>query len=224
MTKKMAGVTLLEVLLVMAIAASIIILTLRIYQQFQKDQYAIQLRYNADTLLEGLAYYYQANCAEGAGRKLSQQPFPTTFNDGGNLYIDLTNGFLPANWQPANPLIDPTAANNGYFVQFNYYSPSQRQVYACNTFWSTTPGQPGCTAPQPIPNTQVVIWVAQLAIKMRDPATTLGYLGLTGADCAVDSLPAGAPADCSQASASGQPSYLVWQRLPSLASPALQST
>lgn len=222
MRNKTAGVTLLEVLLVMAIAASLIMFSINLYQQYRADQFAIQLRYNADTVLESLAYYYQANCSEGPGRTLSQTPYPTVFNDGGDLYNDLKNGFLPSNWQPYNPLIDGTAANDGYFVQFNLIPPFKKQVYVCNPYdTSGVGGAHPCSTPQEIPNSEVIIWQVQLAIKMKNPASTLGYLGLSGADCAVNSLPTNAPVNCSSRVISGSANYLVWQRLPSFASPAV---
>lgn len=221
--KKLIGVTLLEILLVIAIGSSFILFAIRQYQLYQAQQYALQLRYNAETLLEALSYYYQANCAAGSGRTLSQTPLPSVYDDSGKLYTDLTKGFLPGNWQPINPLVDNAATNKGYFVQFNNRSAGNRNINVCYSYWSTsgTAGTQGCSPAQAISNAPIILWQEQLAIKMKNPAQTLGYLGLSGADCAVDSLTSGAPVDCSNTSTTGQPNYLVWQRLPSFASPTL---
>ena len=63
--KQQTGVSLLELLLVLAIASSIALLGIRMYQRYQVDQDAERLLYTVNTLFLGMSRYYQANCRSG---------------------------------------------------------------------------------------------------------------------------------------------------------------
>lgn len=232
MLKKAAGVTMLELMLVILIGAAIVIFGLQQYQQYQKNQYAIQLRSTVDSLLEALGSYYQANCETGtlSPTSMTFPPSPIAFDDGGRLLNDLQNGYLPANVLFFNPIVDNTATNQGYAVQLNFFqstNPAQpgRRTQVCYSFWGTSTGA-GCSdTPLPTPNTMIIGWQIQVAVKIKDPATILNYVGLTGADCAVESLTPGVPADCGSSTGSTNPlRYLIWQRLPAFASSAINSS
>lgn len=228
----MRGVTMLELMLVILIGSSILLFSLEQYREYQANQYAIQLRSSVDSILQAMSYYYQGNCQRGTlspSMLPAFPPNPPIFNRNGNLWNDLNNGFLPANWQGLNVIVDNSAANQGYSVQFNYYEATKpispgRNTTVCSPFWSS--GNPfiasGCsTTPAPIIGSIIVGWQIQVAVKMHDPNTTLDYMGLAGADCALATLPTNQPADCSQQPANPPYNYLIWLRLPSFASPTI---
>ena len=224
--KKSKGVTLLEVMLVLLIGSLLLIFGIRQYQQYQLEQYALQLKYNVDSLLQAMSYFYRANCAKGKLSPSQLTPFPPT-QLAYSLSVDNNDfvGYLPNNWQPLNFLVDNTADDYGYSTQFNFYQIGQKNANACFSFWSTGNTPAGCNTPNAIPNTLVVGWQMQVIVKMINPDTTTNYLGLTGADCAIDAtdLPTNKVVDCSKTSASGAPTYLVWQRPPSFATPTISA-
>lgn len=103
-----------------------------------------------------------------------------------------------------------------------------------------SPGQAYSAAPTstvPTTQAQVVTWVLQVAVKMKPQSKIAAYAALLGADCMSDNLtvqgncPGGKPSKrpcpiktvttivspCSQASAKGSHNYLVWARIPTLA-------
>lgn len=220
------GVTLLEVMLVLLIGSFLLLLAVRQYEQYQLEQYALQLKYNVDSLLQAMSYFYRANCATGKLSPSQLSPFPPTQL---TYPLSLNNndfaGYLPDNWQPMNPLVDNNANDNGYFTQFNFFQIGQKNATACFTFWSSGNTPAGCNTSTAIPNTMVVGWQIQVVVKMINPQTTTNYLGLTGADCAIDAsnLPANKIVNCSNNSTSGSPTYLVWQRSPSFATPTVSA-
>lgn len=224
------GVTLLEMLLVLLIMSSFLILGIQQYQNYQIEQNAIQLRYTINALLEGMSNYYQANCQNGtlAPANLTRfPPVPPIFNDNGNLYSVITQNYIN-NWQPLNPIVDNDATQSGYLVQFNFFDiPRTKKAYVCYNFWSTTgDAAPGCDTPTLIPGSRVVGWGIQVAVKIRDPQRTAGFVGLTGADCAVTNISDIRAANCANDGVDDDPNnlhYLVWQRVPSYASADISS-
>jgi prepilin-type N-terminal cleavage/methylation domain-containing protein len=61
-----SGVTLLEVMLVIAIAGSILAMGISQYQSMQRDSNVRQVQANVDTLFNAMAYWYKANCGRAA--------------------------------------------------------------------------------------------------------------------------------------------------------------
>jgi len=224
---KSKGVTLLEVMLVLLIGSLLILLAVRQYQQYQLEQYALQLKYNVDSLLQAMSYYYRANCETGKLSPSQLVPFPPT-QLAYSLSLDKNDfvGYLPNNFQPMNPLVDNSVDDYGYSTQFNFFQVGQKNANACFSFWGTGATPVGCNTPAAIPDTVVVGWQLQVIVKMSNPATTTNYLGLTGADCAVDEsdLPTNKVVDCSKKNTDSTPTYLVWQRSPSFATPAVSSS
>lgn len=219
-------------MLVILIGASIAIFGLRQFEQYQKNQYAIQLRLTVDSLLEALGSYYQANCETGtlSPKSMTFPPSPIGFDDGGTLLDDLQNGYLPDSVLFLNPIVDNKATNQGYAVQLNFFqstNPAQpgRHTKVCYSFWGTSTAA-GCSdTPAPTPNTMIIGWQIQVAVKIKDPTTIMNYVALTGADCAVPDLTPGVPADCGTGVGSTKAlNYLIWQRLPSFASSAINSS
>src|SRR5688572_14114133 len=112
---KNKGFTLLETLLVTAIAAALIFVGLLRYAEYKRQQQIDTLQQHVDLLFRALARYYQANCLDGAkfptqGRTV--QPIP--IKD-----LLFAEKYLPAWPLPLNVLVDDTYGEKGYFTQYN---------------------------------------------------------------------------------------------------------
>ncbi len=244
------GISLLEVLLVIAIASSILLMGLRVYQQYSVDAYAQQVKYTVDQVFQAMAHYHQVNCQnlvgpDGKVTRKGDLSFSSSAPPKQPHVIDIENDlltdpnnqgnvFLPT-WQPLNPLIDPTAGTKGFFAQFNPPSKlDQRMVYYCQNLNQDLGGVNKCdpSALQPLQqNTPtILLWSIQVAIKLntQDPDKQQMYMNLLGADCISTLQGTNEVAPCSSASnpsgGSSSGGYLVWSRLPSMASPNTTSS
>jgi hypothetical protein len=179
-----------------------------------------------DVLFQGMRNYYYANCAESsdvdtalhtlAPSRGPSNPFPV------DIQSTLTN-YLDPNWRPSPVLADVAFASKGYEAQFNNFTPSGiKNENFCYYFPGTGQTSPTCGS---VPNTaaKINLWIAQVVVKIKDPKTTLALKGLTNADCALASYTPNTVVDCSTGVATGSPAYLVWQHLPSFASPNMSS-
>jgi len=236
------GITVFEVLLVLVIGASLLLITIRQFQSYRVDADVQQLKYNVDTIFQAMARYYKVNCygrvdPDNAGTAYNPpgQIEPGTLNPN---HPDVTNPF-PVNIQtdlidkrflisnlptglPLNPLVDYSDGNlGGYVAQFNE---SILDRYVCETTNGNvsvnTPYDTNCTSKKQMGT--IVIWRAQVAVKLNDPDTTDQYLRLLNGDCLSD-YDAGTQTVAPCQGFPGSGSYVVWERLPSFASPDLQT-
>lgn len=223
---KARGMSLLEVMLVLAIASSIMLAGLRIYQSFDRDSGYLILRSNVDLLFQAMKTYYQDQCnlyfspdssirASGALTFNSNNPAaPVPFD------VNTTKNYLSSPWPRGSSVLANKVISSTYFAQFNPSTVNTKQAYVCSSFAS-----PQCSAPAPIPGSNVVLWQSQVAVKMKDPTMTTYYLAVAGADCAVNSLSGKLPVDCSTGVSMGNSAtYMVWQRMPSFSSPTIKSS
>lgn len=230
---KIKGVTLPEFLLVLAIGMAVIVMGLRQYQARQKENNYRILRNNVENLFVAMKNYYYVNCPENGTLYPKQQPsmlvpVPVT-------KTDLT-AYFSRTWPLFSSVVyhgeqteekeENAAADSGYkseasyLAQFNPIDYTNKNAYVCNYF-GTDPV--ACSQPEPIPSSKVLLWQAQVAVLMANPAETVAYLGVSGADCAVNEVPTDIGVDCSTGITEGEAAYLVWQRLPSFASPELKT-
>lgn len=215
---KQYGITLLELLLVLAIAATVTVLGFRFYQSLALNANIEQVKSSVELLFSGVANYYQSVCKNN-----TILPGTSTTPKVINISTDMTGFIDPALIN--NPLIDQTStptSMKGYYIQLNPITNSMR-TYACWNFGSSTTSvtcsnnpQPSAPSPQVIPSKQAIIWKAQVAVKLANTLNADTYKNLMGADCTSTIAAGGGVAPCS-ANTPGQ--YLVWERLPSLASP-----
>lgn len=204
------GVTLIEILLVLTIAAIIYIIGFQQYASFRNYQYAAQAKINVDTLFQAAANYYRANCiqyVDNSGTTVKQgtldpdamssilNQFPLNINN------DLSQpGFL-SKWPfVANPLVSTDADN--YVVQFNLTTQPRKQSLSDGT--SQTIGT-------------LYLWKIQVSMMLstqaaKNPTT---YLQLLGADC-LSTFDGTVVTPCTSSSSGN---YLVWERLPSFSAP-----
>lgn len=212
------GFTLLEVMLVLAISASIFILGYRMYISMRNDADLHQVQYNVDRLFGAASEYYQANCRMQINAQTGAQigtngtldpnysPVPAT-NYPVAVSSLTTSGYLDATL-PKNRLIDSSTINNGYVVQFNQSAATNR------TLNGNLMGK-------------VIIWRIQVAVAIRSNAggkVAKAIVRQLGADCA-SILSGGYVTPC--ASNPVVPNtgviYAVWERLPSYAVPNAES-
>ncbi len=226
MKKKQAGVTLIEIMLVIAIAAMLIFFSIRQYQIFKLDNDVRALQVNVDQLFEGMGRFYQAECYGRTRSNVSS--FPTTY---GRLnprvssvttfpiapVTDLeTPGYINGADFPLSPLVDTTGDAddepfNGYVLQFNRISEvKQACTSVCNASQVVTGlnSAGNCCATRNVGT--IVTWIPQVAVLLKNPDTALAYLRLLGADCL--SSMSGANVTPCTGTGPGSGNYVVWER------------
>jgi type II secretory pathway pseudopilin PulG len=240
--RNMIGVSLIEVILVLAIASVILVLGLRQYQAFNIDAAAQRIRYNVEEIIHGAAYYYYANCENSSGNTATLDPANSPANPYTGVTVNtlVTSGYL-ANLPVGNPLINSSGTGNGYLLQFN-------ESTAVRNYCTTDGTTVTCS-----PIGYNIIWTIEVSVLLNDTSKAAQYFGMTGADCLTTIRGNNEVAPCAFAStfatlcqsyrnvppsfptyASSQvladslkcpPSggtynnYLSWERLPSMASP-----
>jgi type II secretory pathway pseudopilin PulG len=219
------GVTLLEVILVLAIGAGILFLSLSQYQVFRQDADAQQLKANVDILFQAMSQYYKANCygTYNAYDPNTTAPYnalvPGTLNPmnatnplPGPYYIDIqkdliAGGYLPPNFTlPMTPLVNTSGASaanpySGYVLQFN-----------ASVTMTRNPG-PGNVG-------SVLIWQPQVAVLLQNTTQASAYLNYLQGDC-LSQLKGKIVTPCASSSTG---TYVVWARLPSYAETRSNST
>jgi hypothetical protein len=226
----MSGVTLVEFMLVLAVASSIIMLAMKQYRMLKVDSDVNQVLVDVDQIFQAASYFYQANC------KMQQDPVNGPIGGTGQLdpsYFPAPPA-APTPTPPANPfpitvtdlrsggfltskvmlssIINTNSVNDGFMVQFNMNSSDR-------TF-DTTP--PVTT----VKLGKIIVWRIQVAALLRDPSKALQYKNLFRADCLSTLDPSGTtvtPCSVIGAGVPSPPIYVVWTRLPSYATPESNS-
>jgi len=218
MRKQHEGVSLLEVILVLAVGGSILYFSIQQYLSYRYDADVAQIQANVNAIFQAMTGFYRANCygttnAPGVLNPNNSNP-PNS-----NFHIDITNdlignGYLTTTLIP-DPLVNATGSGTqGYIAQFNQSTAPRQICTALNT--TTIPST--CTASVSIGN--IVVWNAQVAVQLKDTAHTNTYLNLLTGDC-LSSASGNIVTPCSASSTKGN--YVVWQRFPSNANPQAQS-
>jgi len=182
--RNISGLTLVEVMLVLAVAATITVMGFRLYEVNRRDAYLREIMYNVNTLALAASHYYYANCGfqngnvPGALNPLNTSS-PLTFSNSNapnvtysvNINNDLiNNGYLTANITP-NPYVQ------SYTVQFNSISPYFKTATVC--------ADPACTSTTTKKLGLVVNWQIQVGVILNPSIMSLGktYAGYLQADC-----------------------------------------
>jgi type II secretory pathway pseudopilin PulG len=220
--EKQLGITLLEALLALAIMGMITTLVIRQFQSFRSQQDIMQARFNVDKVFQAAGAYYNANC--NVNRDYSTGAvLPTGLP--GTATLDPTTGaitspYVLANittllgtpgyfsgwpWPPkAVPIIDSTASNSGYAVQFNVGA-------------ITNKVRDGLTL------SRSYFWKVQVAIKLRAGLSSATYRAALNADCA-STMVGSTVTPCNPTTPPPDGGWLVWERLPSLAVPSARTS
>lgn len=231
---KISGMTMIELILVLAIATSLILMGLTMYRSAQIDKDYFILQSDVDFLFQAMKGYYQQQCdlAFSSQGTLSTRG-ALTFNPGGGspasslapVSFDVTTvpSYIDFAWPRFTTVVASGTSNNVYFAQFNPNTVTKnKNVYACSTYAT---GTAQCLNPIPITSSNIILWQSQIVVKMKDPTKTTYYVAKVGADCAVNTYTVGDVVDCSTGKSLGSSAqYMVWQRMPSFSSPDIQSS
>jgi len=213
------GVSMVELLLVLVLGVFVILMGFQLYFRFKSDQELMEIKYNVDAYFQALVHYYQANCRGGLldpGFNSDLNPLPSSYsfpvvNGSEDLLTQGTPVYLTQKLLLTG-LVDTTEGASGYVAQFNL-TPIERSIQI-----------------QPLPSNPtkvgtVILWKAQVAVKLKDPSKATMYKGIVGADCISsynsddDTVTPCPNTATSTPTPTGDQSYLVWERLPSYASP-----
>lgn len=225
--QKNSGVTLLEVLLVLAIAASLIWIGFEVYLGFKRDQDIAQIKYNVDMIFVAMKNFYQSNCGEGKALDPAKNPVNPSFPYHSiSIKEDLYPNYLNK-WPPiGTPIVDATGTDYGYVAQFNYTESLTRSYTACWIDYSTTPYRQNCST-EPIQTSSnyrpyTILWRSQVAVKIADLSKINTYKSMLLADCISSSSDGGITVDACTGTQT-EKDYLVWEHLPSNQSPKMIS-
>lgn len=218
--KKYAGMTLIELMLVLGIAGVITVLGIQQYSQYNRDNEVREIQSAVDKLFQGLAMYYQANC-----RASTDPPSAATLT----ISSLVTAGYL-SNWDPIyTSIVDASGGspNYGYSIQFNAITPSPNTTIRTPTSiynnWLGSSGGSLTVSLPPATSTtvgSVYLWQSHVAVQLNSsiaPALYSMYKARLGATCSA----ASATATCSSTPAEGK--FMIWESLPSSASPSTLS-
>lgn len=210
-------------MLVLAIASTFIMMSLRAYQSYKMDEDYRIADANLSMLFDSLGQYYRANCAlNGSLFPTGTPPVPDPTLSFPILPSALAPGFLNAWPLRLNPFVDTTKINQAYVFQFN---PLLKDASEVNVNYCTTLGDPSTCTTTPMPanaNIQILVWLPQIAMKIKDVKNIQAIGRRLNADCVSDIAPDGKTVlPCPNPKGK---TYLVWQRLPSFASPELNSS
>lgn len=230
---KQTGVSLVEVLLVLAIGAAILFASIKQYQIFRSGADVEQVKYNVDTIFHAMSQFYSVNCNGTTAVRNGTYTFtpgmlnPTYSPAPANPFpVNITtllqqNGYL-TQVIPINPIVNSsgpaTNSYNGYVAQFNQSQVVQtRSVCVTGVNATGITAATGCTQAKQVGT--AIIWKAQVAVLIKNTAAAQQYLNLLSGDC-LSSLNGTTVRPCS----ANQPgNYVVWERLPSFATPNAQS-
>lgn len=195
------GATLIEVILVLAIASFILLLSFNQYLSYRRNADVMQLQTNVDMLFGALESYFHANCSNPDSPLSAKSesvsyavPIEKLMSEG---YLVLSN-----NKMQGNPLVNADSQGQGYILQFN-----QTQVSG----ELPTRTQEMTNAPS-VSIGSVVLWQAQVAVNLSNPNTTQQYLNILNANC-LSNLSGDIVTACNQGPSGGD--YVVFERGPS---------
>jgi type II secretory pathway pseudopilin PulG len=155
------GLTIIEILLVLVIASTLILMGLRQYQSYRFDADVAQLKYNVDTLFQSMLSYFRANCSgEGTLSPFKKPPVDMTSPYPIDIQNNLiTPGFLDAKALLFNSLAEekvPGDAVSAYNVQFRPQRVVRKSI--------CPPGETTCA-----PSGYALLWNPEIRVYLNDP-------------------------------------------------------
>lgn len=166
--KQQAGVTILEVLLVLAIAATMIVLSIKQYQMMKFNTDVNQINYAVNIIADAASKFYYANCNKGQtlGYDIGDMHVPVDIQ---TQLVDA--GYLRSGLITLNPLLEENEDNwKGYVLQFNRY---EEPRYICTEqadpdVSATGPDEDqGCSATGKVQVGTVVGWRMQITANVK---------------------------------------------------------
>ena len=187
---KNAGFSLIEIMLVLAIAAALIVLSMRQYQTYKLDADLQEVKYNVDMLAQAASRFYYMNCGSQT---------TTTGNIPGKLHPDSVpaNPFgldISTDLQKTGILTAPVPANRlvtSYLVQLNEVTPYNKTTTTC--------ADPACTTTTSTVIGTVIDWQIQIGVLFKDPTLAQNvYAGYLGSSCVSTLKSNGTTVPCDQ--------------------------
>lgn len=238
LTNRQLGVTIIELMLVLVIGASLIMMGIRQFRIFSIERDAILLKANVNTIFQGMTNFYYANCDGNTDPVTGMMTYgklnPVVTSEGTYPIIiesDLvTPGYLPTTLPtivPPNALVNTKPTGKGfipigYKAQFNRYTQDRK---ICTKGTNVVNGANDANCTQQVVTGTSLIWRAQVAVKLRQsipPEQYETYRSLTGADCLSAEAPDGVSVSPCSSKAEGD--FLVWERMPSMTTPIDRAT
>ena len=203
-----AGLTLLETLLVLAIMAAIVVFSLNQYTSYRRQADVATVQSNVDLLFSGMVAYFRANCRNPSSPLYSaynKQYVVVKLSDLiASKYVNVANNIMPF-----SNLVDNSGEDQGYFLQFNQVQIKsalpQRTVELSSDNSEVSIGS-------------IIVWQIEVGARLRDTTNANATQFLLNADCLADAK-GGFLESCVMASSTAK-QYAVWNRLPSYASTA----
>jgi prepilin-type N-terminal cleavage/methylation domain-containing protein len=218
------GVTLLEVMLVLAIAATLIVMSFQFFYRYRTQNAYDQIKNNVDTLFEGMRRFFYVNCQEGVLSPL-HNPAPS-LNDPFSIDIKtllIDKSFLSTTWPIESSRTDIAYAYQGYSAKF---IPKQietgRKMTACYNF-NDSKGVQCYEGKIDYPQNIILNWQMQVVVKMTTWNEAQALYIYLGANCVKKDAPSDTtPVDCSSSDSDGE--YVVFLSMPSISSSDLSMT
>jgi type II secretory pathway pseudopilin PulG len=235
---KQTGVTLIEAVLVLLLVSAIIVLGIRQFQRYERDNQIREVQASVDQLFEALAMYYQTYCRQNPAVVFPQPPTPApvTVRIASGVNALVTTGYL-SKWSPlVNAIVDTSYGEKGFTAQFLGFTSTDGRMPS-STFYNWTGNLSG--TPSTLSATQVAfpqsamsvpqnvgvmyVWISHIAMKLTSTLDPKAYQGRTGASC-YSTNPLTPCATATACGGAGSSCYLIWESLPTKASRSSQST
>lgn len=175
--KQHTGFTIIEILLVLALATMLLVMGIRQYFSYRLDADVALINYNVDTLFSAMSSYFQANCGGTTGTlsplhtPVAASPFLL------DIQTDLiAGGYLrPRDIVPVSLVVGTPGVGtvlNGYHVRFVRYDVDR----------PASPDQSGNVVTQPVG--RIILWVPEIMVELRNSARAQPIRMMTRAtDC-----------------------------------------
>jgi prepilin-type N-terminal cleavage/methylation domain-containing protein len=231
LAKSAQGMTLLEILLVLAIASSIIVVSIKSIQQFKLKQNLKLIQGQVDTLFQAASLYYQANCRgtyDTSGRFTPGILAPTAVADIATTPVALSQDMLLTDPNKAGVhYLTQALVNNpavsAYTVQLNPVRMPRTTYTYMNSNMSATDANKTVVDAR-MANTinvgnaaNIIIYQIQVSASLIDPTIVATQALALGATCTSTAGNGGTVEPCSTAVQATSNTYISWVRLPSFA-------
>lgn len=217
--KKQRGITLIEVLLVFAVASAIVVMSVKQYEMFRSDKDIQQVRYNVDMLAQAAANYYWVNCRGQMDPNTNKivpgtlSPYNATPPSPGTPFlINTTTDLINTGYLKVPLTLGGNPYVTDYVVQFNETLIKQYRL-GCDDADCNTSSQKQIGT--------LVSFQIQISVLLSDPTKADAYKNILGANC-LSSLSGTTVLPCSQAPATAN-TYAVFERSAAYPTPAASS-
>jgi hypothetical protein len=231
--RSQVGLTLLEIMLVLVVATSVVLASLKQIQVYMLDNDIAAIKANVDNLFSASGLFYRTYCSQNSfAGNTSVRLLPSTL-DVPSSPVTSGNGFLTvplcyptgkcAWYGVPNNIVNTSDSSGGYIAQFNSLpmssSPQATMNTACNAK-DCSSTSPGPVVNNNLPSMKVVFVTLQVSVLMKNVKLASYVEGVLGADCLSTENSSTPPTvnPCTSPAPAGA-TWVVFTRLPAFASP-----